>query len=374
MDPIYLDNHATTMIDPRVLEAMDPWLRAEYGNPSSRSHQHGWRAEEAVESARGQVAALVGAQPSEIVFTAGATESNNTVLKGLCGGIVTTAVEHKSILAPCAWIGARLRRRVDLVGVDAAGRVDPGELAGKADSRTGLVSVMMANNEVGSIQPVAEIARLLAAGAPIHSDMAQAVGKIPIDLGALGIRFASFSAHKMYGPKGIGALYVREDAAHLLTPLVHGGGQERGMRSGTLNVPAIVGFGKACEIAMAEMPAESARIAGLRDRLQAMILVAVPGSIVYGGRNRLPGNLNVSLPCRDMNAFMAFVAGDVSLSLGSACMSNAGRSHVLQAMGIDDDEARRAVRIGLGRFNTEGEIANAVGAIVRALDMANSKG
>jgi len=372
MFPIYLDNHATTRPDPRVLEAMDPWLRTEYGNPASRSHQHGWRAEEAVELARAQVAALVGAKSSEIFFTAGATESNNIVLKGLVGGIVATAVEHKSVLAPCTWIGVRFPRRIVFVGVDHTGTVDPEDMVDKVDPHIGLVSTMLANNEVGAIQPVGEVVHLVAGcGTLVHSDMAQAVGRIPVDLEALGVHFASFSAHKMYGPKGIGALYIREEVEHLLTPLVHGGGQERGMRSGTLNVPAIVGFGKACEIATAEMAAESIRISRLRDTLQESIIDAVPGVVIHGGHNRLPGNLSVSLPCRDMDAFMAFVADEVSLSFGSACMSNSGKSHVLEAMGVSDDEARRTVRIGLGRFNTEDEISKAVDAIVRALDTAN---
>lgn len=372
--PIYLDNHATTMIDPRVLDAMDPWLRLEYGNPASRSHWHGWKAEEAVERARCQVAALVGAQPSEIVFTAGATESNNTVLKGLDGGIVTTAVEHKSILTPCAWIGARPNRRVTVVGVDETGTVDPSKVTALVDPHVGLVSIMMANNEVGAIQPVGRIAQSLDDGTLVHSDMAQAVGKIPVDMFSLGVHFASFSAHKMYGPKGIGALYVREDVAHLLTPLLHGGGQERGVRSGTLNVPAIVGFGKACEIAKAELVAEALRTESLRDRLQGLLVDAIPGTVVHGGQNRLPGNLNMSVPCGDINAFMAFVADDVSLSLGSACMSNSGKSHVLEAMGIGDDEILRTIRMGVGRFNTEDEIDRGADAIVRALDKASKGG
>lgn len=373
--PIYLDNHATTKLDPKVFEAMDPWLRVEYGNPSSRSHQHGWKAEEAVEHARVQVADLVGAKSSEIVFTAGTTESNNMVLKGLGRSIVTTAIEHKSILAPCLWIKANFVRRVLFADVDQTGTVEPIDLFNLVLSDKDLVSVMLANNEVGSIQPVADIVRLLSgSGVLIHSDMAQAVGKIPINLETLGIHFASFSAHKMYGPKGIGVLYVREDFSHLLTPLIHGGGQERGFRSGTLNVPAIVGFGKACEIAKGELTIESLRIAYLRNRLEELLKTAIPEMTVHGGANRLAGNLSFSIPCRDMNAFMAFVAENVSLSLGSACMSNSGRSHVLQAMGVDEDEARRTIRIGVGRFNTEEEIVEAAGIVASALDKANSGG
>jgi cysteine desulfurase len=371
MYPIYLDNHATTRSDPRVLEAMAPWLCVEYGNPASRSHQHGWKAEEAVESARVQVAALVGAKPSEIVFTAGATESNNTVLKGLGRRVVTTAVEHKSVLATCAWMGRALDMAPTIVDVDRDGRVDPKDMVAAAYCGD-TVSVMLANNEVGTIQPVGEIAALLVGhGIPVHSDIAQAVGKIPVDLPALGVHFASFSAHKMYGPKGIGAMFVREDLPHLLTPLLHGGGQERGMRSGTLNVPAIVGFGKACEIAATELGAESVRIAAMRDHLEAMLLSALPEAIVHG-TDRLPGNLHISLPCDDMNAFMAFVSDRVSLSVGSACMSNAGKSHVLEAIGIGEDEARRAIRMCVGRFTTDEEITEAAGEILRALDMTNN--
>jgi cysteine desulfurase len=370
-EPIYLDNHATTRLDPRVLEAMDPWLRGEYGNPASRSHQHGWRAEEAIEQARTQVANLVGSQPSEIVFTGGTTESNNTILKGLDDGIVTTVIEHKSIIAPCAWIRTRSKRRIIFANVDRTGTVDPEELVGLVCPHVGLVSVMMANNEVGSIQPIGEIVRMLTSGTFVHSDLAQAVGKIPIDLVALGIHFASFSAHKMYGPKGIGALYIRDDVAPLLAPLIHGGGQEHGFRSGTLNVPAIVGFGKACELAKVELVLESERIAVLRNRLEKLLSTTIPGMVVHGGANRLAGNLNFSIPCRDMNSFMAFVADGVSLSLGSACMSNSGKSHVLEAMGVDDDESHRTVRIGIGRFNTEEET---VDIVVGALDKANNGG
>lgn len=371
--PIYLDNHATTRLDPHILEKMLPWLDAEYGNPSSRSHWHGWRAEEAVEQARVQVAALVGAKPSEIVFTAGTTESNNMVLKGLCGSVVTTAIEHKSVISPCSWLKST-GRDVRLVGVDSTGTVDPAQLFSLTTSRTGLVSVMMANNEVGSIQPVGRIAAMFAGGTLVHSDLAQAAGKIPVDLGAMGVHFASFSSHKLHGPKGVGALYTREDVAHLLTPLVHGGGQERGFRSGTLNVPAIVGFGEACEIAKAELASEAPRIARLRDRLEGLLRDAIPEIVVHGSACKLPGNLNFSMPCGDMNAFMAFAAEGVSLSLGSACMSNSGKSHVLAAMGVDDDEARRTVRIGLGRFNTDEEIVEAAGIIAEALDKANKGG
>jgi cysteine desulfurase len=373
--PVYLDNHATTRMDPRVIEAMAPWLDAGFGNPASRSHRHGWVAEEAVEKARAQVADLVGAKSQEIVFTAGTTESNNTILKGLGLDVVTTAIEHKSILATCAWMKTT-GRRIDIVGVDGTGTLDPEKVAGMvAPPHIVLVSMMLANNEVGSIQPVGETARLVLHKALVHSDLAQAVGKIPVRVDALGIQFASFSAHKMYGPKGIGAMYIKDEAAHLLSPLVHGGGQERGFRSGTLNVPAIVGFGKACQIAKeAEYSPESSRIEGLRDRLEQALAAAIPGMVVHGGERRLPGNLHFSVPCCDPGAFMAFLSEEVSVSSGSACMSNAGRSHVLAAMGIGDDEDMRSVRACVGRFNTHEDIDHAAEAIVRALDKSNRGG
>jgi cysteine desulfurase len=376
MATIYLDNHASTPLDPRVLEAMLPWLGGECGNPSSRSHRHGWRAEEAVENARAQVADLIGARPQEMVFTSGATESNNTVLKGVGRDtVVTTAIEHKSILATCDWLVAKAGREIRIAGVDACGIVEADSLFDLAcDPSTTLVTIMAANNEVGTIQPIGMVGRQLSQrGFLVHSDAAQAIGRISFDVRAMGLSFASLSAHKMHGPKGIGALFVADDVSHLLTPLAHGGGQERGLRSGTLNVPAIVGFGKACEIAKAEMSAEAPRIARMRDRLEAQLADAIPGLVVHGA-NRLPGNLNAALPCRDMGAFMAFVSDGVSLSVGSACMSNDGMSHVLAAMGVGDDESRRTIRIGVGRFNTDGEIALAADAIARALDKANAMG
>jgi len=365
------------MIDPRVLEAMDPWLREEYGNPASRSHQHGWRAEEAVETARTQVASLVGACHSEIIFTSGATESNNMVLKGLDSGIITTSIEHKSIIVPCTWLGAKSKRRISVVEPDVNGVIDPREIADFIMSADDLVSIMLANNEVGTIQPVADVVRHIQhkyGSGFIHSDMAQALGKIPVNLEALGVHFASFSSHKMYGPKGIGALYIRDDVSRLLTPLLHGGGQERGIRSGTLNVPAIVGFGKACAIAKDEICLETVRISSLRDIFEQRLSSAICGVGFHGGKNRLPGTSSFYLPCKDMNAFMAFISDNVSLSLGSACMSNSGKSHVLSAMGIDDDTALRTVRVCVGRFNTEDEIVRAVEAIEHALDKANNGG
>jgi cysteine desulfurase len=373
-NPIYLDNHATTIIDPRVLAVMDPWLHNCYGNPASRSHQHGWQAEEAVELARLQVATLVSVQPSEIIFTAGATESNNTVLKGVSNGIVTTEIEHKSILAPCSWLSSRPNFCVFVAKVDKTGTVDLKHLISLINHNIGLVSVMLANNEVGSIQPIGEIVKRTPKEVFVHSDMAQAVGKIPVDLVALGVHFASFSAHKMYGPKGVGALYVREDVSHLLTPLIHGGGQEHGFRSGTLNVPAIVGFGKACEIAKIELAIDSLRICNLRNKLENLLIASIPDVIIHGGTNRLTGNLSLSLPCKDINTFMAYTAEKVSLSFGSACMSNSGKSHVLKAMGISDDEAQRTIRIGIGRFNTEEEIVEAAKVLICALDKANNGG
>lgn len=372
MYPIYLDNHSTTKVDPRVLDSMIPWFSENYGNPSSRSHQHGWKAEEAVEQARTHVASLIKAKPSEIIFTSGATESNNFVLKGISRSIVTTKIEHKSILSTCSWIKSISNRNINYIDVDNCGKININlsnflTLIKPYD----LVSIMMANNEVGTINNIDFLNKF--PSILIHSDMAQSLGKIPIDIKSLGVNFASFSAHKIYGPKGVGALYIDENVSHLLSPLIHGGGQEQGIRSGTLNVPSIVGFGKACEILETEQDSENSYIFDLRNKLEKMLLDSIPGSIVHGalGLERLPGNINISLPCKDINSFMAYVSDKVSLSLGSACMSNSGKSHVLSAMGISDEEILRSIRIGIGRFNTEEEINEAAKAIIWALEMSN---
>lgn len=372
--PIYLDNHATTRLDPRVLRAMMPWLTEEYGNPSSRSHSYGWRAEEAIETARGHVATLMGADPHEVIFTSGATEANNNVIKGVGASVITTAIEHKSVLAPCSCIEAA-GHAVYLADVDLHGALDIDDLRRKVRTRPGLVSVMMANNEVGTIQPLRAAFGMWPEGTLFHSDMAQALGKIPVDVKAEGVHFASFSAHKLHGPKGVGALYVEEQISHKLPAFIHGGGQEHGARSGTLNVPAIVGFGEACRLAKREMLEDMKKVRRMRDLFKDGLQDAVPGIKIHGREPQLPGTLHIALPCEEMDMFMAALGDGVALSFGSACMSSSVRkSHVLDAMGIPSEEINRSVRIGIGRFNTEEEMARTVGHIAVALDIARSGG
>lgn len=366
--PIYLDNHATTRIDPRVLDAMMPYLTDTYGNAASHSHGFGWAAEQAVETARAQIAKLIGASPKEIVFTSGATESNNLALKGAVekgreGGrtphIVTQATEHKAVLDPCAWL-AKQGCRVTVLGVSPDGRVDPDRLRRVLDDdKPMLVSILYANNEIGTVQPIAEIGALCRErGILFHTDAAQAVGKLRIDAARMNIDMLSISGHKLYGPKGVGALYVRRRAPRVeVSEQMHGGGHERGMRSGTLNVPGIVGLGAACELAAAEMEAEAVRLAALRDRLQAKLLASVDRVRVNGSQeHRLPGNLNMTFEHVDSESLMMGVK-DVALSSGSACTSAAiEASHVLRAIGLSDDAAHSSLRFGIGRFNTEDEI------------------
>jgi cysteine desulfurase len=377
--PIYLDYHATTPVDPRVLETMLPYFAERFGNAASRSHRFGWDAEAAVERARGQAAALIGAAPSEIVFTSGATESNNLAIKGVINGhvrgiwlqpdsggkgrphVVTTAIEHKSVLDTCRRLETH-GCRVTCLPVDGAGRVDPDEVRRALTDDTVLVSVMAANNEVGSIQPLAEIGAITRErGVPLHSDAAQAAGKIPLDVHALGVDLLSFTAHKMYGPKGVGALYVRRRARISLDPVLEGGGQERGMRSGTLNVPGIVGLGCAAEINGAELPAESARVSALRDRLYDGLRRNLPGVGLNGSfERRLPHNLSVHFPGVAGEAILVAI-DDLALSSGSACASGSVEpSYVLKACGISDDLALSSIRFGLGRFTTAEEIDYAI--------------
>lgn len=374
--PIYLDNHATTKLDPRVLDAMMPWLTEEYGNSSSRSHPYGWRAEEAVENARDQVALLIGAKSHEIFFMSGATEANNTVIRGLrrFAKVLTSPMEHKSILAPCENLKAK-DGDTAFIYPDFQGSLDVIDAVKRHRQDTALVSVMLANNEVGTIQNLHGISHAIPDWTLFHSDIAQAVGKIPVDVESIGLHLASMSAHKMYGPKGVGALYVREDRQGSIPALLHGGGQERSMRSGTLNVAGIVGFGKAAQIARESLSKESAEIRRLRDLLLSLLRESIGGINVHGGSRRLPGNLHISLPCSDMDSFMAFLNTDVALSFGSACMSASGRkSHVLEAMGVPDEEIMRSVRMCVGRFNTEEEINLAAKHIVLALDKARRGG
>ncbi|GEJ55691.1 IscS subfamily cysteine desulfurase [Anaeromyxobacter diazotrophicus] len=366
--PIYMDYHATTPLDPRVLDAMLPFFREDFGNAASKSHAFGWRAEEAVEAARAEVAGLIGAEPREIVFTSGATESDNLAVKGAAHfyrekgrHLVTVATEHKAVLDPMH----RLEREgfeVTFLPVGPDGRVDPDQVARALRPDTILVSVMAANNETGTIQPVAEIGRLTRArGVVFHCDAVQAVGKIPFDVQALDVDLASISAHKVYGPKGVGALYVRRKPRVRLIAEMDGGGHERGHRSGTLNVPGIVGLGAACRLAAAELQTEGARVLALRERLRRGLEAGVELMTVNGGlEHRLPGNLNVSFAYVEGEALMMAVK-DVAVSSGSACTSaSLEPSYVLRAMGVPDELAHSSIRFGLGRFTTAEEVDYAV--------------
>ena len=370
--PIYMDYHATTPLDPRALDAMMPYLREELGNAASKSHAFGWRAEEAVEEARARVARLIGASPKEIVWTSGATESDNLAVKGAARfyaskgrHLVTCKTEHKAVLDS---MHALEREGFEVTTLDVApdGRLDPEAVRSALRPDTVLVSVMHANNEVGVVQPVEAIGAITrAAGVLFHCDAVQSVGKIPFDVEKVNADLVSLSAHKMYGPKGVGALYVRRKPRVRLVPLIDGGGHERGLRSGTLNVPGIVGMGKAAELAMAEMAEEAARVLRLREKLRRGIedgldLVTVNGSLEH----RLPGNLNVSFAYVEGEALMMAIK-DVAVSSGSACTSaSLEPSYVLRAMGVSDDLAHGSIRFGLGRFTTEEEVDHVVRLVV----------
>jgi cysteine desulfurase len=360
-----MDHHATTPCDPRVVEAMAPFFAETFGNPASRNHVFGWRAEEAVETARAEVAALLGALPKEVVFTSGATESDNLMLKGAAGRlaergdhIVTVATEHPAVLDTALALEAR-GLRVTRLGVGPDGLLDPADVARAIEPATILVSVMWANNEIGVIQPIEAIARVCRErGVLFAVDAAQAVGKLPVDARAAGVDLLAVSAHKLYGPKGVGALYVRSGAPRIrLEAQMDGGGHERGFRSGTLNVPGIVGFGAACTIAGREMAEEALRLLGLRERLRQGIFSRVEGVQVNGSlTHRLPGNLNLSFEGVDGEALLMGLR-DVAVSSGSACASASPEpSHVILALGVSRDLAHASLRFGLGRGNTEAEV------------------
>jgi cysteine desulfurase len=382
--PIYLDYHATTPVDPRALEAMLPYFSEHFGNAASKTHPFGWKADDAVEAARRQVAALIGASAKEIVFTSGATESNNLAVKGVAHAfrsrgnhIVTLTTEHKAVLDSCHHLEQE-GFAVTYLGVGRDGIVDLDALRGAITDRTVLVSVMTANNEIGVLQPIAEIGAIARErGVLVHTDAVQAIGKVAFDVSKLPVDLASMTAHKMYGPKGVGALYVRRGEVKLeLEPLIDGGGHERGLRSGTLNVPGIVGFGKAAEIARTEMAAESPRLAVLRDRLLAALRAEVSDLHVNGSlAARLPHNLNVSIPGVPGESLLLGI-DDICVSAGSACSSGSEEPpYVLKALGLDSDLARASVRFGLGRYTTEEEIdytAGKVAAVVRQLRRSQS--
>ncbi len=363
--PIYMDNHATTPLDPRVLEAMMPYLTTVFGNAASRNHSFGWEAEAAVEKAREQVAKLIGATAKEIIFTSGATESNNLAIKGIAemyrergNHIITQVTEHKATLDTCKRL-EKYGYRVTYLPVKADGLIDLEDLKRAMDDKTILVTIMIANNEIGVVQPVAEIGKLChERGVIFHTDGVQAAGKIPVDVNAMNIDALSLSAHKIYGPKGVGALYVRRRNPRVqISEQINGGGHERGMRSGTLNVPGIVGLGKACEIAREEMSSEAGRLSALRDKLKAKLENSLDYIHVNGSmENRLPGNLNVSFVYVEGESLLMGI-NDVAVSSGSACTSaTLEPSYVLKALGLGDDVAHSSIRFGLGRFNTEAEV------------------
>jgi cysteine desulfurase len=363
--PIYMDNHATTPVDPRVLDAMLPFFQADFGNAASRNHVFGWRAEEGTEQAREQVARLIGANEKEIIFTSGATESNNLAIKGVTefyqskgDHIITAVTEHKAVLDSCKAL-ERGGVRVTYLAVDKQGRVDPADVEQAITDRTVLITIMLANNEVGTVHPVAEIGRIAhAKGVLFHCDAVQGVGKIPVDVEQMNIDLLSLTAHKIYGPKGVGALYVRRKNPRVrLTPLIDGGGHERGMRSGTLNVPGIVGLGKACELSREEMASESKRIFALREKLRHRLDRELEAVYLNGSlEHRLPGNLNVSFAYVEGESLLMGLK-DVAVSSGSACTSaSLEPSYVLRALGVGEDLAHTSIRFGIGRFNTEEEV------------------
>jgi len=363
--PIYMDNHATTPLDPRVLDEMMPYLTEKFGNAASRNHSFGWEAEEAVEKGRKQIADLIGAVPKEVIFTSGATESDNIALKGAAemyaekgNHIITTSIEHKAILDSASRL-EQSKIEVTYLPVDENGLIRLEELDQAITDRTILVSVMAANNEIGTIQPIKQIGKLTRErGILFHTDAAQGAGKMKLDVNEMNIDIMSLSAHKIYGPKGIGALYVRRKNPRVrLAPVIHGGGHERGMRSGTLNVPGIVGFGKACEICRKEMETENARLASLRDRLKDRILADLDEVYVNGSMEcRLPNNLNLSFAYVEGESLMMGLKG-IAVSSGSACTSaSLEPSYVLKALGVGEELAHSSIRFGLGRFNTIEEV------------------
>ncbi len=372
---VYMDYHATTPVDPEVFQAMAPYFTEKFGNAASRQYRLGWDAQEAVEQARGEVAQLIGADAKEIVWTSGATEANNLGLKGLAGvaassrnHFVTVATEHKSVLDTCKRL-AQQGCRVTVLAVNGDGQVDLDALRSAVTEQTAVVSVMAANNEIGVLAPIAAIAAIAhEQGALVHTDAVQAAGKVPFDVNAAGVDLASLTAHKVYGPKGVGALYVRRKNPRVtIAALLDGGGHERGMRSGTLNVPGIVGFGRAAVLAQRQMDAEAGRLLRLRTRLLEGLRARVADVIVNGSLDaRLPGNLNVSFPGVDGEALLISLCEDVAVSSGAACTA-AEPSHVLKALGHKVDLALASLRFGLGRWTTEEEVDVVCGRVAETI-------
>ena len=374
--PIYLDNNSTTPCDPRVVEVMLPYFTEKFGNSASRNHTFGWEAEEGVEHARKQIARIIGADAKEIIFTSGATESNNLALQGIVAmyrekgdHIITTATEHRAVIDTAKYLEKK-GVSVTFLPVDKEGRVSAEDVRNAITDKTILISVMMANNEIGTINPIAEIGKVAKEkGIIFHCDATQGVGKIPVNVQEMGIDLMSFSAHKIYGPKGIGALYVRRKAPRVrLEPMIYGGGHERGMRSGTLPVALIVGFGKAAELCEQEMVTESVRMAKMRDRLQEGIMGAMDEVYLNGHpTERLPGNLNISFAYVEGEALLMGVK-EIALSSGSACTSaTLEPSYVLRALGVGSDLAHSSIRFGLGRFNTDEEIEYTIDRMLKAV-------
>jgi cysteine desulfurase len=373
--PIYLDNNATTPMDPRVLEAMLPYFNEKFGNAASRNHPFGWAAEEGVDYAREQISKLINCSEKEIIFTSGATESNNLAIKGVFemyaakgNHIITATTEHKAVLDTCAHL-EKLGASITYLEVKADGLIDLNELSNAITDKTILVSIMYGNNEIGVIQPMKEIAAITRSkGVLLHTDATQTVGKIPVDVEADGIDLLSFTAHKMYGPKGVGALYVRRKNPRVkVTAQMDGGGHERGMRSGTLNVPGIVGFGKACEIAMQDMEKDTIRLSAMRNRLEKSLIELEEAYINGNTDHRLPHVTNISFKYVEGEGLMMAMK-DLAVSSGSACTSaSLEPSYVLKSLGLNDDLAHSSIRFGLGRFTTDEEIDYAIECTKKAV-------
>ncbi|MBI3798204.1 MAG: IscS subfamily cysteine desulfurase [Deltaproteobacteria bacterium] len=377
--PIYMDNQATTPMDPRVLEAMLPYFGEKFGNAASRNHPFGWAAEEAVDTAREQIAKLIGAKGKEIIFTSGATESDNLAIKGVVEfykdkgtHVITAVTEHKAVLDTCKALERSGKAQVTYLGVDQYGMVNPDDVRQAISDKTILISLMYANNEIGTLHPIREIGKLAKEkGILFHCDATQGVGKVPVNVESDGIDLLSLSAHKIYGPKGCGALYVRAKGPRVrLTPQMDGGGHERGMRSGTLNVPGIVGLGHACEVCGQELESEAAHLIGLRTRLYEGLTSKLEEVYLNGHpTQRLPGNLNLSFSYVEGESFLMGVNHDIALSSGSACTSaTLEPSYVLKALGVGEELAHTSIRFGLGRFNTAEEVDYVIGRVVEVVE------
>jgi cysteine desulfurase len=375
--PIHLDNHATTPADPRVVDAMLPYFTEKFGNSASRNHAFGWAAEEAVEIARAQIAKLINASPKEIIFTSGATESNNLAIKGVAemyrekgNHIITQVTEHKAVLDTCKRL-EKYGYEVTYLPVQKDGRINLDDLRKAITPKTILISIMYANNEIGVVQPIEEIGKIAKEkGVFFHVDGVQAAGKIPVDVQRDGIDLLSISAHKIYGPKGVGALYVRRKNPRVqLSAIIDGGGHERGMRSGTLNVTGIIGLGKACELCQQEMAAETVKLSRLRDRLKEGIMSKLDECYINGSmEHRLPHNINISFAFVEGESLLMGI-NDIAVSSGSACTSaTLEPSYVLKALGVGEDLAHTSIRFGIGRFNTEEEVDYVVGRVVETVN------